>query len=350
MGGYKKLTIIEEQLSSRLEEINRALLNDDVEISDETMLEIAGTREYIMYALEYVSMHRLFPLSIKLINWVMNSPEVPPEDREWMSEWGLMYKVSYHFQVRKIDEKELLNQLKSIRPKTREMAIFRKFLKIYCINFLKKFEVSIHFCEELEQDIPLIEPGYIRSSFLFRLCEIYSFTYLCMPNNLEKARFFAHKTIEEASSTYYKANTYHYLGYSYMFDDYDKALQYFLIALDMLTTLKTEPTWKIEINIIFLKNIWNAHEACPETNDQSEIAHYLIKNGRKEEGLTILQGLEPSAFRYYYMWLATKKLNYLYKSVEKFKQHKDYFFLKKMIEPELIRTGMDEKIAALICI
>ncbi len=351
-------TFLEDHISNMRElpfdivlKISDLFPKDGMEIMERYIEDVEET-ENIFLSLEYASMHVMVNASKRLIERIRSNKNKELKKNERLQEWADIYQISHEYQSGKIPKTKLLHELRGKHPHSIEMIVFKKCLELYILNVLQKFDIVLYFREEVEQNIFSINPGYIRSSFLVRFCEIYYVAAFRRPDSLDLARFYANKIIDEATSFGYRVHAFNTIGLSYIFDDYDLALSYIQKARDLFKKRESEcgsALRLIESNMMFLKNVWNRHDDVPDTHDQSEIAHYLIKNGKGKEGLEILDKIEPTAFRLFYRWLATDNKEDLYSAVEKFRQNKDFFFLEKLALPALISTGIDPKLASLLC-
>lgn len=369
-----KLDDIDQRKLSRVANLNESsisrYLNGFEEINFEAILRIVKflypeeEREIIAayiptqksknarYALEYCVMNQLWDLMEELIE--MLSVSSNPVDKEWAA----MYQLLLLRKEKLLSPMEQLDRIETFKPKELEMHIMKSILKAYIYSELQeRYAIFLHI-EGTDELIKSIKSTFIKDSFTIRLSLIMS--YICLfENNLEESREYSNSILKQDFFENVKYSAYNCLGYSYMFEDYQKSISYFNKVLDFkMISRYPDRVKQTNLNISFLKSHWGVDfEFTESIDDQRTVLnyiYYLIKKGEvslAEEyiGKVIVEELPESdtAFFYYYKGLLTNDISTYYSSVECFLNLNDYFHLQLPLL-ELQKLGENEVVLRIL--
>ncbi|MYL54770.1 hypothetical protein GLW08_15650 [Pontibacillus yanchengensis] len=211
------------------------------------------------------------------------------------------------------------------------------FMKIYGYYERLEYEMFEKYQEELTEKLLNVDNTLLRIYFQIRENELL-YIFHWKKNEVKIARKYALNILENTLNQEKKCDVLVDLGLTYIFEDYDKAMNYVETALENAYSYNLTYYIKgIKNNVIpFICAYFNKLEGI-HTEDLEERAHILLKTGRKKEAATLLNNLEnKSPFQEYFLGLAIDSVDLLNSSYNRFiKEQNDYFsaqFPKKELE------------------
>ncbi|MBM6616540.1 AimR family lysis-lysogeny pheromone receptor [Bacillus suaedaesalsae] len=258
-----------------------------------------------------------------------------PLNREWAYTYEILLKKNKGL----LYGDRLNETVLSMKSTSKETHLLLCILHMFGVYQAGQYESFFKVSEAILPEVQQIEDTFIRNSYELHLLELYCFSHLLM-NQIDACRNKAMFMIEKAKANRFPIsaiNAYHNLAHSYMFESFDKAVQY-LDQGQLLISLLPEDkaaNRQRELNKTrdFLRSLWKKElETTPE--DIVERAHRYIVRGEKEKGLRILdeikikQGNNLSAFQWYYYALGTGKEEHFLRAKQIFSAKKDKFFIQ----------------------
>jgi hypothetical protein len=255
----------------------------------------------LRYAMEYTISRYHYDLTEKLI---CTNESGSRENKNWSQIYRILLSYARN-------EKELScieSDLDSFKPFYFETEVLQLISYCYVYYGQKKYNELYCACTKLLALVPKLKGKFIRESYTARLYEMLAKCYLFFKNNVALAREYAEKLLENEYAGKYKIHAFYVLGASYLYEDYIKCISYYEEYIDMLRANGKDEIAERVINqdIPFVNNYCGYLDITLST-DKSEKAHYLIKKGRKEEALELLNSLPLplTPFQKYYKALAT---------------------------------------------
>lgn len=297
-------------------------------------------------ALEYCVMNGLWELVEQIIELL--SASTNPVDKECAT----MYKIILLRKEKLLTPMEQLDRIEVFKPKELEMQILRTIIRAYVYLELKERHAIFLHIDGTEKSINKLKSTFMRDSFTIRLGLIMS--YICLEeNDLIKSREYSTSILEQNFFDDVKSIAYHNLGVSYMFEDYQKALDYLNKALEFyIYRNQSSKIRNASLNLSFLKSYWNISYNYNLTLDNHtcflNYIYYLIKKGETALAFEHINRIDLTeltewnkAFYYYYKGLLTQDKTSFYYSVESFSKISDFFRIQLPIN-ELEKLGENE--------
>jgi hypothetical protein len=272
--------------------------------------------------LEFASISRDLPLLEKMIGLLSQEGK---KEKEWAS----AYKIALRFQSRDTSNKELMEMIDAVKPKFTEMKILRKILRARVLYRMKEYDTMFRNARDVEEELKGMSDGYLKKTFTIRLNELFAQGYLYVNGETEKARFYANNVINnETISAVFKSHAYHVVGTSFLFEDYDKAIENFEAYKRQLVENNREDIARTvdEKDVFYAKVLWDRDLETLNTNDNLEKAHLEVKKGNVEKAIDILNSVEQSPFSMCYLGLATNNPLLILESFFKLIGQKQMFF------------------------
>jgi transcriptional regulator with XRE-family HTH domain len=272
--------------------------------------------------LEYASISRDLPLLEKMIGLLSREGK---KEKEWAS----VYEIALRFQSRDTSNKELMVMIDKVKPKSAEMKILRKILRARVLYRMKEYDTMFRNARDVEEELSGMKESYLTKTFTIRLNELFAQGYLYVNSDTEKARFYALNVINnETISAVFKSHAYHIVGTSFLFEDYDKAIENFEAYKSQLDKNRRDDIVRTvdEKDVFFAKVLWDRDLETLDTNDNLEKAHLEFKKGNVEKAIEILNEVEQSPFSMCYLGLATNNPLLILESFFKLIGQKQMFF------------------------
>lgn len=327
---------------------------DIVDLMSQYALEINPNWQLARQFLEYVRINKLDELTDKLIDKLINC------SNNESKEWATIYKIDREVSKGSITPHEAIKEIDKTKVETIEMEVFSQIVQFY--NY---FDVGlINHAEEFYQvvinKIEMIDNEYIKNSYLNRL-ELMRCEVALHKDDQKLARKHALVAAESAPNTL-KCFLYLRLGNSYIFESFDKSLEYLKKAKEYAEEIKAK-SYGIQVkrSLNFLHNYW---EKIPkhlildsnEISDLHEVAFYYIRQGNITMGLKVLDGIEfenlnnlQKGFHCFYRGLATGNDDFYYNSIEYFKLAGEKFYRKAPLI-ELQKLGVKPAIISALSV
>jgi hypothetical protein len=239
-----------------------------------------------------------------------------------------IYSIYLDFQEGEVDKKEILHRVKEYAPKCYETEIMKVIVLCSLYYTKKDYKKVYRLSHNLDELVGKIKNDYIRESYMSRVCDLISRSYLYYKNDVKKARFFAMSLKKNEFSAHRKLHADYIVAMSYFYDDYQMCMNYLkgyqksLIEIGNLGLAEELDNKEIP----FVMNHWGKNRKI-KSNDLAEVAHFHIKNGEKDKALKILERLEPlTPFQMYYKGLALDDPQILSMSFVEFMKTGDRFF------------------------
>lgn len=300
--------------------------------SDERLIEWCYTLEKpgnIRAAMEYMTVNKKHDdLKAYLYKKALNS------DSKMLKRWGKMYLLVLDYENNPYDHIDMLRKVRSAIPGDDEMGILLRLLeanicyRILCSESTYLYEMS-RICDEIADDIYNMKECFLKKTFTLRLQDLICKRELYVRANVEKAREYALKNINQEICALFKANAYYQVGLSFTFESHDQRQRntemaiktyreagygHFADELEQLALPFADAYYGVEVL----------------DGGKEEIAHYEAKWGDKEKALRLIEEeiVENGETMYllYYKGIATGDDNLLIKSLSQFLRVGDNFF------------------------
>ncbi|GAA0367540.1 AimR family lysis-lysogeny pheromone receptor [Bacillus horti] len=316
----------------------------------EYMAEYAPTQKSMnaRFCMEYCMIYRLWDITEGLVQNLYDSSN--PTDREWAK----IYDLELMRVKGELNKDELLHALKKYFPNTVEVQILHTFITAYIYYEMNKQNLTFELLDGLEQQINSIKSLFMRDCLNIRLGMLMNVVYLYQ-NEVDKAREYSMKVIEQDVIPHVKAIAYDNLGQSYLFEDYEKAKEHLDRAkLMYLQTGKEEYARTSERTLSFIESYWRIDreftlELSEDPITQANYAYYLLQRGDLDGAKKLLNELKEDIFSewdkpfyYYYKGLVEQDKLFFYHSVKGFKSVENAFHLQLPLQ-ELEKLG-EEKV------
>lgn len=208
--------------------------------------------------------------------------------------------------------------------------------------------------ENLESQIDSLLDPYLKESYKARLCEMLQYITLKVINDPIKARTYTDKILNANIGYNFNASSLYLHALSYLFEDVEKCLKYLEDCKEIyLSNNKRNDLEVVSLSIEFIKVLWNQSIVTkgnlPPSDflDEEHKAYFMIKNGQKEQGLSILDDLDkksdPDAFRLFIRGEGTDDQQYYFESMKLFLKRGDRYFAT-LPKVRLLALGVPEYI------
>lgn len=256
------------------------------------------------------------------------------------NEWAEVYEFILDRRKKSKFKGELLEFAKNFKTSDPTLACLLIFLQIYGHNEMFEYEKLGNFQDMLTQKLLEIDNTLMRIYFQLRENEVL-FHFNWKKNELEIARKYAQNIIENTYNQEKKCEIYINLAVTYLFEDYNKALELLSKAKMISKEFKLFFHIKAIDNKIlpFIASVNGCIEGI-ETTDEIEKAHLAVVKGDNEYAIKILKNVKvTSPFQEYYLGIALNNKGFLQNSYNRFlNERKDYFFAQLPLK-ELIKRG-----------
>ncbi|GAE36509.1 AimR family lysis-lysogeny pheromone receptor [Halalkalibacter akibai] len=313
-------------------------------ITPETFNAIDDLEEFITHvdpesyiarvALEYLVINSKSDLLEKLIEKLLTSTS--EESRTWAE----VYQIDHLLYKQEISLIEATKQLTYKKVKSDELATLIKVFQLYNYYDLKNFEMRASLSSLVAVEIPQLIDGFMKNSLLCREKLIMQGVHLHL-NEVEESRKCGLELLENALTPSMKAIAYNLLGISYIICNKDMALENFHKSIDLAKNLQNNRMLdQAQISMNFTYCYWNETDKLKEDlyeltslNNKQGFAFYLIKTGKKNEALKILDDIDLKidndylkAFDQYYRGLISGERLYFQKSTKYFELAGNLYF------------------------
>lgn len=304
--------------------------------------------ENLRLSMEYASIQNMTDLLGKLVESQLHSNNVTNRD------WAKVYELDYRWKRGKIKPFELLERNRELQVKSIEMIFMRYYFDFNSYYYQKERGLLYYITENMNAIFKELTDPFLFKCFYARLHSGLAKQKL-FNGELENARFYAQKVIDDQISLEIVATMYHLLGLSYLYESGSKALDYLHRSKELFKKLKNDFEYlNIDRSILFVSNYWGI-QASISIDDRREEPEYLqevafqeIRNGNLIKAKHILQSIKEEtldigdkAFQNYYLGLCTQNTDYFYKSLALFNESGNKFY-GKLPCIELLKAGEKE--------
>ncbi len=274
--------------------------------------------------MEYASTNRNFSLLEKLIN-------SQKDDYRENIQWARLYSIAMKYQQRTASNEEILAELDMFKATYSETIVFCNILKASTLYMLGEYKYMFRMAKLAEDQIKHIKNNYIADMYMARLSELFARGYLYLKNEPKLARFYGNMVLNSRYlSESYKTHVYHLMGTTYVFDDYDQSISYFNSYKDALKGGGREDLARgvDELDIFFLKVLWEVPVHENDTNDPLEKMHYYARLGERTKFESLVKEALPEddPFALCYIGMINNDPEYLLHSIARFVELGNKFF------------------------
>lgn len=261
-------------------------------------------------------------------------------DSKMLKRWGKLYLLFTEYENNPCDHIGMLKKLRSAIPGDEEMGILLRLLeasicyRIVCSESTYLYEMS-RICDEVTDDIHKMKESFLKKTFSLRLQDLACKRELYVKSNVESAREYALKNINQDICPLFKANAYYAVGISFTFESYDQRQ----INTEKAIEIYREVGYDSFANdlerlaIPFAKAYYGMEVSDGE---KEGIAHYEAKWGDKEKARRLIDEeiaeSGESMYTLYYKGIATDDDQMLFKSLSQFLRIGDNFFAQLPLE------------------
>lgn len=328
----------------------RELFDDEKKIMGEYILTLDPNKSFARTALEYTQINKIYDVHAVLIEKLKNCKN--NESREW----AYIYDADYKYTFKVVNASDTVTQVIVGNPKKLEMQAYASLLKAYCYYEMKccaLLDETVKLCRIL---VPQIKDSFVRASYMERLALLASVSNFNQ-GNIEASRSYAEFGLDSESHTSVKRWIYLALGNSYLFESYEKSMDYLKKSLEVskLNGLEdSEEEAKKSINFLnILSNKQPEFEIKDDISRTHQEAFWACKQGLMEIAEMKLNSMDKTklnpmqlAFHNYYLGVVLNSKTHILTSIRLFKKCGSMFYLQlpvielqKMGEcPEMIET------------
>lgn len=316
---------------------------DEMTYIIDILIEEDRSPSNIRCAMDFLYNKKKIPQLSSLINHSLNSGN--KDKKDWAKLWGVAVK---HIEKEK-SYCELLEEVKRIYPSKRnnfESYVLKELLEIYCYYYKKQYSIMFEKAETVLQDLHNIKNSYLQDSFKLKFNEVMANAYLYAKGDIKSARDYANEVKNSnLVCEKFKFNAYYILGTSYMFENFQTSMDYFLKYIDYISPWAEQKYIDRVINddIAFLKVYWGKVGDF-YTNDPLSQAYFEAKYGDKQKALTLINGQE-GGYAEFIKAVALDDPTMLFNSMIAFERFEKNLFLYRLPLIELKNYNRYEDIA-----
>lgn len=281
--------------------------------------------EHIRPALEYLSLNFYIDELGKLLNKI--------KEFHNFEELYSVYNFIYNYQCRTKSYSELLKDLKILykEVKSDDLIALLTTVEANIYSLTREYKSLFRLAIDSEEMVEELPESFTKKSFKVRLYEVLAQAYLFNKNDIEKARYYANLIFSMKTCAKSEAYASYIVGTSYLFHNYAESYYHLSKSAKMYESLGLFDHQSIveKQNIKMLENFWEIKlDELSDDLDESEKAHRLAKSGNTSSTLSILDGLQDSAFRTYYRALALDDDSLHFKALGIFMKEGDIFYAR----------------------
>ncbi|MEW4281726.1 AimR family lysis-lysogeny pheromone receptor [Priestia megaterium] len=254
--------------------------------------------------------------------------------------WGNLYKLIADYEENPIDHESMLDKITKKIPADTEMHLLIKLVEAsVCYRILSDKEAYLkkmkNICVLIKNDVDEMDESFFKRSFQYRLNDLLGKSELFVNVNIEEARKYAQKNINQNICATLKANSYYLLGRSFTFESCEERIKYTKLAIKFYR-LAGDHGFADSLerqSIPFIKAHYNI--SVPK-EDKEGRAYYEAKWGDKEKAKSLLKEIiaehGENMYRIFYLGLANNDPIMLTKSLAQFLKVGDNFFAQLPLE------------------
>jgi uncharacterized protein YsxB (DUF464 family) len=248
--------------------------------------------------LEYLGVNRSLEV---LKNLIDRMSECKNKDSR---EFAKVYTIAYEWQTNyyDLDTIKFINKINEVKTSIPELRVKLNLLKFYGFYRQQNYRMAFEIGKFIDIELENIGDEYIKSILKTRFNEAVSYIYLRVLDNNKEAIKRAEQIIEENTVAGAVAYAKYTIGCAYMFESYDKSIEYFNKSIELYQVAKRDKAviddvkgridllnviWDKEIDIVcsveskFLqdakKGIMSAYQLEQYKEKLEEPFYYLIK-------------------------------------------------------------------------
>ncbi|CAH0306110.1 AimR family lysis-lysogeny pheromone receptor [Priestia megaterium] len=257
-----------------------------------------------------------------------------------LKRWGSMYLLVLDYENNPYDHINMLRKVRAAVPCDDDMGILLRLLeaslcyRIVCSESTYLYEMS-RICDEVADDIYNMKECFLKKTFTLRLQDLICKRELYVKANVEKAREYATKNINQEICALFKANAYYQVGLSFTFESHDQRQR----NTEMAIKTYREAGYDCFADDLerFALPFADAYYGVEVSEGEKEgIAHYEAKWGDKEKAHRLIdeeiEEAGESMYNLYYKGIATGDDKILIKSLSQFLRVGDNFFAQLPLE------------------
>ncbi|WP_416045923.1 AimR family lysis-lysogeny pheromone receptor [Priestia megaterium] len=257
-----------------------------------------------------------------------------------LKRWGNMYLLVLDYENNPYDHIDMLRKVRSAIPGDDEMGILLRLLeanicyRIVCSESTYLYEMS-RICDEVADDIYNMKECFLKKTFTLRLQDLICKRELYVKANVEKAREYATKNINQEICALFKANAYYQVGLSFTFESHDQRQRNTEMAIKTYREAGYDcfaddlERWTLPFADAY-------YGVAVSEGEKEGIAHYEAKWGDKKKAHRLIdeeiEEVGESMYNLYYKGIATNDDNLLLKSLSQFLRVGDNFFAQLPLE------------------
>jgi len=257
-----------------------------------------------------------------------------------LKRWGSMYLLVLDYENNPYDHINMLRKVRAAIPCDDEMGILLRLLeaslcyRIECSESTYLYEMS-RICDEVADDIYNMKECFLKKTFTLRLQDLICKRELYVKVDVEKAREYATKNINQEICALFKANAYYQLGLSFTFESYDQRQRNTGMAIKTYREAGYDCfADDLERGAIPFADAYYGVEVTE--GEKEDIAYYEAKWGDKEKARRLIEEeIEESGESTYllcYKGIATDDDKLILKSLSQFLRIGDNFFAQLPLE------------------
>ncbi|MNF69891.1 hypothetical protein D3C84_517850 [compost metagenome] len=314
----------------------------EYELLSDYSLTLNPNKQTSRQALEYADVNNLGDLTDKLIIRLKES------GNSTSKEWASVYELHRKMTTGEVNVIEARDMMCEFTIKTTEMKVFSKVMFLYQYLGKRDFNSLNETIKYIDTSkINNIKSSFLKNSFKCRILMLQANAGL-VENDLQTVRKCVNECLEMTNTVRFLAFGHLNIGNSYIFENYDKAKNYFLKGLE---ACENNPIYKTQLicSLSFLENYWSKDNKYMDESDLHSVAFAKIRKGENKEALEILDSMDQSelnqyqlAYDNFYRGLITNEKSYYYESIKYFKLTGDKF-IRKMVLIELQKLGESDQ-------
>ncbi len=333
-----------DNFNSLLKIVRELFPDREFELMNNYLRTVDPNKKTARVGLEYANMSRIDDLYEHLIEKLLDSSNAESK------EWSQLYHLYQQGIKGSLPQLEIVDKVNEMRIKTPEMKVYSKLIIIYSYYHLGLFDILKQTSKLVDHQIVNIKDEFIKDSFTSRYGLVMT-TVSLHSGSIEGVRTYGEMTLQSCQRSVINCQVLLQMGNSYMFESYEKSMEYFHKALSICNVSNKEEQIKNSMN--FVNNYWGKNPdfldySSDTVSDKHEVAFHYIQSGRQDEGINLLNELNfeelthgQKGFNLFYKGLATGNKNFYYESVRHFNLAGEKFY-KKLPLIELRKLGENE--------
>jgi hypothetical protein len=252
------------------------------EIIEKHAMKLDPKKKAARQMLEYLSNNRLF----EAMRLLLDRMEYCSNDES--RDWAKVYELQYEWQVNyfTLDIDEHLKKIRKLKLDDPSLNIFIQLMKCYAYYKKENDTMSSEIAEEILPELEALEDGFIKTAYTAKVNEVLSYINLWVKSDTVAARRNAKFVIESNIGKTYTAFAYHVIGYSYYYEEFEKAEKYLLISREIYRELgREDAVIDADDTIERIKLFWDLKD---ESEGFTSIQNELLYRSLKGENVTDL--------------------------------------------------------------